>query len=419
MKSSSSYLRVSSKSLFFNILEVVNSQLLSKFFKNYSPLLLILCGYSVFAMSRFSLGMILVDLQSILGINSFEAGILFSSTSAAMAFTVILAGKLNDKFGTYRMYLAGIAIFSLGHLLTYFTNDYFLLIFYLLLVGAGSGIISSCTYLELGRYPSSRASMLGVSNLVYSIGGFFGSWFTGIMMSTYNWQLAFSSFSVFSAISGLLYYFSNSSSTSNMSSNYIDESSDSSHYFSKFNVVLLYTTMFVSNLAFFVLLAWVPTLLVSDKGLDLYTAGFIFSFFSLAGGIFSIPFGYLSDKLKNRTIVASFTAFISAILGYFFLSITGIYESVLLLSLLGAFLYPYWNLQLAMGQESVSPKKIGMITGLLQNSAYLSGIAGPLITGYFIKNLGIITSFNLGVIAPLVLYGFLILFWKAPKRILR
>ena len=106
MKSSSSYLRVSSKSLFFNILEVVNSQLLSKFFKNYSPLLLILCGYSVFAMSRFSLGMILVDLQSILGINSFEAGILFSSTSAAMAFTVILAGKLNDKLGTNRMYLA-------------------------------------------------------------------------------------------------------------------------------------------------------------------------------------------------------------------------------------------------------------------------------------------------------------------------
>ena len=252
MKSSSSYLRVSSKSLFFNILEVVNSQLLSKFFKNYSPLLLILCGYSVFAMSRFSLGMILVDLQSILGINSFEAGILFSSTSASMALTVIFAGKLNDKFGTYRMYLVGIVIFSLGHLLTYFTNDYFLLIFYLLLVGAGSGIISSCTYLELGRYPSSRASMLGVSNLVYSIGGFFGSWFTGIMMSTYNWQLAFSSFSVFSAISGLLYYFSNPSSNSNISSNYIDESSDSSHYFSKFNVVLLYTTMFFSNFAFFV-----------------------------------------------------------------------------------------------------------------------------------------------------------------------
>ena len=72
-----------------------------------------------------------------------------------------------------------------------------------------------------------------------------------------------------------------------------------------------------------------------------------------------------------------------------------------------------------MGQESVSPKKIGMVTGLLQNSAYLSGIAGPLITGYFIKNLGIITSFNLGGIAPLVLYGFLILFWKSPKRILR
>ena len=177
--------------------------------------------------------------------------------------------------------------------------------------------------------------------------------------------------------------------------------------------------MFFSNLAFFVLLAWIPTLLVTDKGIYLYTAGFIFSFFSLAGGIFSIPFGYLSDKLKNRTLVASFTAFISSILGYLFLSTTGIYESVILLSLLGAFLYPYWNLQLAMGQESVSPKKIGMITGLLQNSAYLSGIVGPPLIGYSIKNLGITLSLNLGVIGPLVFYSFLILFWRPPKRTLR
>ncbi len=385
-----------------------------------ATLVIALGGYFVFAMFRLSFGVVLAEITPLLEISKVEGGLLVSSNMAVMAVTAFFSGRLTDRLGFRAINSTGLLIFSAGMLLASQAKNFLAIAATVALSGFGAGMMVPSLYVGIGRYSSSsRASVLGFANLTYSMGGFFGPWAAGIIIIAYGWP------SVYFLLASLGFLVSlprilltRSKPAAQTTPDQPTKKPTALHPEStKWNTIIIYLTMFLSNMAFYNLLAWTPSYLVETKGFNLDSAGLAFSSFSLLGGGTSILLGYASDRFKSRRLLASATGLVPSAICYLLFTGSDPGTTTLLLGIIGAVFYPYWNLQLAMGQESVQKEKMGAITGLMQNAAYVSGIVGPAIAGFLIGALGIGSAMNFAVVLPLAAYGLIVLLWRPPRNL--
>jgi predicted MFS family arabinose efflux permease len=360
-------------------------------------------------MYRLSFGMIIPSIEEALHISKVLAGSLFSITSLATAVSTLLAGGFMARLNIKNTYLLGMILLCLGMALVPTALSYLVLAVYLIIAGFGAGLLVPALYTILGEYKAgSRALMLGIANSTFSIGGFIGPWLAAQLIIVYGWASPFFAFALIGFLIIAISWFSTSPSHIMRSEN--KALGGYGQVIHIRNLIKLLISIMISNFAFFSIVTWTPTSLIEFQGLDVYTTGFTFGLFSFSGALGSIILGRISDKIGRRNRLAFIAALASGLISVLLYTVK--YDFIYIMTLMAVFgftFYPFWNLQMAMAQESVRPEYVGTATGLIYGASFIGSVLSPALVGMLIESIGIIPSMLYGVSMPIVLYSLVIL----------
>lgn len=182
---------------------------------------------------------------------------------------------------------------------------------------------------------------------------------------------------------------------------------------------------FCYNYILFFFLSWFPSYLVQAHGLNIKEMSlttvipWIVGFVGLALG------GYISDKIFNitgrlllsRKIILVFSLSAAAICVALAGIVTSVVPAVVLMSVSIFFLYTTGAIYWAIIQDVVHKSRVGGTSGFIHLVGSVSGIVGPVVTGFIVQNTGHFDSAFIlaGGVAAL---GAILVFFviKAPKH---
>jgi EmrB/QacA subfamily drug resistance transporter len=159
-----------------------------------------------FALYVLCLGSLMIVLDATIvnvALPSIKTDLGFSETSLAWVVNaylltyggfLLLGGRLGDLFGPRRLFLAGIAVFTLASLLCGLADTKWLLIGARTVQGLGGAVASAVSLsvmMNLFTEPAERAKAMGVFGFVAAGGGSLGVLLGGILTDTINWHWIF------------------------------------------------------------------------------------------------------------------------------------------------------------------------------------------------------------------------------------
>ena len=107
---------------------------------------------------------------------------------------LLLAGRLGDLFGQRRLFLIGIAFFTLASLACGLSNSQGFLVTARAVQGIGGAVVSAVSFglvMNLFTEPAERAKAMGVAGFVASGGGSIGVLLGGVLPGSLNWHWIF------------------------------------------------------------------------------------------------------------------------------------------------------------------------------------------------------------------------------------
>jgi EmrB/QacA subfamily drug resistance transporter len=107
---------------------------------------------------------------------------------------LLLAGRLGDLFGQRRLFLCGIAFFTLASLACGLSNSQGFLVAARAVQGFGGAVVSAVSFglvMNLFTEPAERAKAMGVAGFVASGGGSIGVLLGGVLTGSLNWHWIF------------------------------------------------------------------------------------------------------------------------------------------------------------------------------------------------------------------------------------
>ena len=158
------------------------------------------------ALTVLCLGTLMIVLDTTIvnvALPSIRVDLGFSSTSLAWVVNaylltfggfLLLGGRLGDLFGNRRLFVAGIALFTLASLCCGLAGSQGLLVTARAIQGSGAAIVSAVglsLMMSLFTEPGERAKAMGLFGFVASGGGSIGVLLGGILTSALNWHWIF------------------------------------------------------------------------------------------------------------------------------------------------------------------------------------------------------------------------------------
>ena len=139
-------------------------------------LLVMALGYAVYAADRTVLASVLVPLKHSLALDPTQVGLMTSAQYIGVLSVVLIAGHLSDRFGKWRIILAGVAVFSTFTWLISFAADFYQAFAFRLVSGVGEGIFWPVAMSAVANYfGGNRGLALGTFYVGFDVGGAGGS----------------------------------------------------------------------------------------------------------------------------------------------------------------------------------------------------------------------------------------------------
>ena len=158
--------------------------------------------YVIFASAGLSLLMYAIDGSAVavafpnfmkeFGTNVLWAGWTISIYLVAITSVMPLAGKLSDSFGSKKVFLVSLILFTGSSLACGFAPNIYTLITFRFLQGVGgASFIPTATAIVSDQFPQSRQSVVGLTSSIFPIGGIVGPNLGGWIISRYSWRYIF------------------------------------------------------------------------------------------------------------------------------------------------------------------------------------------------------------------------------------
>jgi len=158
--------------------------------------------YVIFASAGLSLLMYSIDGSAVavafprfmneFGTNVLWAGWTISIYLVAITSVMPLAGKLSDSFGSKRVFLVSLVLFTGSSLACGLAPNIYSLVACRFLQGVGgASFIPTATAIVSDQFPDSRQSVVGLTASIFPIGGLVGPNLGGWIISRYSWRYIF------------------------------------------------------------------------------------------------------------------------------------------------------------------------------------------------------------------------------------
>jgi len=343
--------------------------------------LTVLCQ-SFQALSMGGIALLLPLIRRDLGLSFTQGGTLAAATTLVYTLMQIPAGYLSDRYSPKRLFIIGILGSTVLALTFGLVSNYWQALanqtlsgfFRALLFTPGMALIT-------GWFPENRRA---TATGLYLVGGASGSLFFNLvgplLVARFSWRFAFVSIAAVGiiAIMFLWRYGKDSPSMAERRKGNIFEA------LQLFRHKIMWVCGGIQYIRLGVMMGityWLPSLLISEKGLSLEFTGYIIA----AQAILMVPSnilgGYVSDRLKNPVLVIGVSLGALAITTALLISASNIALVVTLICLNALFLQMYFGPLFSVPVEVLGVGKAGVSAGFSNFFANLGGFSSTYLLG--------------------------------------
>jgi nitrate/nitrite transporter NarK len=335
--------------------------------------LVVICqGFNMLTVGGIALFLPLI--REDLGMSFAQAGLLSALSTFTYALGQIPAGLLADRFGPKRLFFLGIlgsTLLSLNFstLHTYagaIANQIASGAFRALIFAPGLSLVASWFP------PDRKATAMGV----YVIGGVSGNVLLSLvgpfLAVRYGWRPTFMGFAVLGVSMAFVYLALGKERPSGQR-----QPVGILEVFQLFRYPIMWVCAGIQFIRFAVTTSfnfWLPSLLVSDRGLSLETAGLVTAMGALLTAAANPVGGYVSDRLRNPPLVIGASLAVLALTSGLLVAVDSIPLLVLVIALNSVFLQFYFGPLFSVPLEVLGSRVAGMSAGFSNMFANLGAL---------------------------------------------
>lgn len=370
----------------------------------------------VHALTFTGLSLLLPLVRQDLDISFSQAGILSAAGTLSYALGQIPAGYLSDRFGPRRLFFIGLLGWSVLSVCLGLIHQYWLAVANQFVAGAFRALLFAPGLSLLASWfpPERRATAMSLymfggfgGNLVLSLGG-------PLLVSYYGWRMAFILFAVLGVVFATLYG---------------TLSKDSPRAAPKQQVSMLdvfqlfrYRIMWVCSGLQFVRFSvvtsfnvWLPSLLVSDRGLSVQSAGLVLAVSAAFTAPSNMLGSYVSDRLRNPPLVIGGALAVLACGSALLVLVDSLSLMLFFVAVNSVFLQFYFGPLFHVPVEVLGQRTAGTATGFSNLFANIGGVCTAWGLGFVRDRAGSFTWGFIGI-SVLCVCGIVLAFVLARMR---
>ncbi|RRZ94579.1 MFS transporter [Erwinia sp. 198] len=410
--------------------------------------LLLFLVYMINYLDRVALSLTVPMIEKDLLLNAEQFGLIFGSFFFGYAIFNFVGGLATDKYGPTLVLGIAVGLWSLFCGFTALATGFWSMLILRVLFGMAEGpICASANKAINGWFPKKQAATaMGFLSAGSPLGGAVAGPIIGYLALAFGWRPAFMIICSIGIVWMVAWFFI--AADNPLKSRLVsarereliaslkaeqttpdEELAQASHglgYYLRQPIILVTAfAFFCYNYILFFFLSWFPAYLVQAHSLDIKSMSmttvipWVVGFVGLAlGGLISDKIFKITGKLLlSRKIVLVVSLLAAAICVAFAGSVKGVYPAVILMSVSIFFLYITGAIYWAIIQDVVHKSRVGSISGFIHLIGSLSGIIGPIVTGYIVHHTGKFDSaFVLAGVIAAVGAVLVLLVIKSPKN---
>ncbi|KWE90180.1 hexuronate transporter [Burkholderia ubonensis] len=368
--------------------------------------------YGINYLDRVALSIVAPIVQTDLGIDAAQMGVVFSTFFVGYALFNFVGGLASDRLGPKLVYVLSVGLWSIFCGMTALTVGFVSLLIVRLLFGMAEGPLCSAANKMVNNWlpRDAAATAMGLLSAGSPLGGAIAGPIVGLLAAQFGWRPAFW---IVCAI-GLAWVVLWMASTSDRPATPVNDapgvpaaaraasggasapSHTLSHYVRQPRILATAAAFFSYNYVLFFFLSWFPSYLVRAHHLNIKEMSVATVVPWLVGTVGLACGGAISDALYRLTgnlLLSRRIVLVTCLLGAgACVAIAGTVQStqgaVALMSVSLFFLYVTGAIYWAIVQDVVHPARVGGVSGFLHCMGSLSGVIGPAVTGFIVERSG-------------------------------
>ena len=337
-------------------------------------------------------------------------GYVLASFTAGYALMQIPGGMLSDRFGTKRMLIVALLVWSVFTGLTGVAASIAVLIAVRFFFGLGEGIESGAHFKAIGdTFPSQeRSAANGIFHTALALGPALVAPVAAFTIAQSSWQTLFILFTIPGLLVAALIWGFFPAVTNTRGEDAGEEHSGTfGEMIARPSAWLPFAAYLLFNVAFWGLLNWMPSYLSAERHIDLKTLGVLASIPYLCGFCGLLILGYLGRGVfyRHRPLLLGASYVLAGLGLYLAFTADSITNSEIGLSFGAFFLYggfgPFW----AVTIDAVPGNLRGTFGGFVNFGGQIGGFFSPIIVGTIVQNTKSYSGGFLFMIGALILAG--------------
>jgi len=365
-------------------------------------LTMLFLGYAMYAADRTVLTSILKTVQTALSLDSTELGLLTSAVYIGVLATVFIAGNLSDRYGTRRVILVGVVVFTAFTWLIGLSTNFFEAFTFRLISGFGEGLFWPVAMSAVAKYfGTNKGSALGVFYVGFDVGSVVGSSIGGTTLSlTTDWRYAFfvAPLLGIAVVAGTLLAKGSFTRADGKVGSIFGR--DALGLLKRRQVRLIMLFALLATWASIWQVTYLSYYFQSVKGLSAPLAAFIISPVAISGGFGKVILGRASDGWRrNRMLVA--LSLVVVLLYALFFSSSNIYIATAVVLAIGFMSSAIFPIMQALMCDSCDGS-FGSALGLTTTAQSVATVIAPNTTAALISAMGVGTAVAVNTVVPAV-----------------
>jgi MFS family permease len=386
-------------------------------------LLVLLLGVAVFFnyVDRGAIGIAAPLMTAELKLKPEAFGLVVSAFFWVYAPVQLFVGWLVDRFNVYRLMAGGVLLWAAGTVLTGFAAGFASLLLLRILLGIGETIAFPGGSKIITRHvaPERRGMANAALALGIALGPAAGTLAGGLILASFGWRAIFFSFGIVTLL--WLGPWAFAVPRDAPASEPMERRVPALALARRWPLWAMSIAHAMSNYVFYFLLSWLPLFLTKSRGLTIREMTLIATLGYAAQAVAALTFGFVSDRwtraghseasIRRSMMVGGQLLAAASVLAIAFAHSPGMIA--LLLCTAGIATGALSLNTYAVAQMFAGPRAAGTWVGVQNAIGNLSGIIGPILTGFIVEDAGYDTAFV--VTSAIAAAGALWWIWAVPK----